>query len=159
MFGFWDIQQLQYYTTDTADMNEAAVNDGYQQYQTESTLQVQPKQDEYYTVSPGENYYTDYENVNDNRTYAAPSNATNLQAVDVPVVEQHHQQQKRQPPPQPQQQQQPQPQSNQQTQPEPIYVPNYLQSDTDDSQIGYQNQPANNPPQSQDSDFDFSTNS
>lgn len=126
---------MPYYTTDATEINDGSGNnDGYQQFQTETTLQVQPKQDEYYTVSPGENYYTDYENVNENRTYGVPSN--------VGAVEQ-----------------QPQQQSNALAQQEPIHIPNYLQSDTDDSQAGYQNQTSNNAPQSQDSDFDFSTNS
>lgn len=154
---------MQYYTTDATEMNDGTVNDGYQQFQTETTLQVPPKQDEYYTVSPGENYYTDYENVNETpQTYAVPSNAGNSQPVIVAAVDQQNQ---RQPPPLlPQQQQQqmqhqPQPLSNLPTQQEPIHVPNYLQSDTDDSQIGQQNQTENAAPQSQDSDFDFSINS
>lgn len=128
------------------------MNDGYQQFQTEQTLQVQPKQDEYYTVSPGENYYTDYENINENQTYAVPSNVGN--------VAQQKQNQSQKQPQQQQQQQQYQPQSNLPNQPnEPIHVPNYLQSDTDDSQTGYPNQTTIAAPQSQDSDFDFSTNS
>lgn len=111
---------------------------------------MQPKQDEYYTVSPGENYYTDYENTNENQTYELPSNTGNSQVVDVAVMEQSQLQHQQQPP----MQTQPQLQSIQQ---QPI--PNYLQSDSEDSQIAYQNQPTNNAPQSQESDFDFSTNS
>lgn len=158
-----DTQQMQYYTSEETEINDGPVNDGYQQFQAKTTLQVPPKQDEYYTVSPGENYYTDYENVNENQTYAVPSNARNASAVAAQQKQNHSQKQQQQVPqphPQPQPQQiQPQSISNLPKQHEPIHVPNYLQSDTDDSQIGYPNQAANAAPQSQDSDFDFSTNS
>lgn len=140
---------MQYYATnDAAQIAE-------QQFQGETTLQ--PKQDDYYTVSPGENYYTDYDNSNQNQNYALTSNTQNaVHAVDVNVMDQ----QKIMQPSQSQRQQQ-----APQIQAQPIQqrqIPNYLQSDTDDSQIGYQNQPTNNSaPQSHDStsDFDFSTNS
>lgn len=141
---------MQYYTAEPTEISDGIVNDGYQQFQTESALQVPPKQDEYYTVSPGENYYTDY----DNETYAAPSNTTNVTGVAAQQTQSHSLNQLQQQP-----QLQPQPLSNIPKQHEPIHVPNYLQSDTDDSQIGYPNQTTNAAPQSQDSDFDFSTNS
>lgn len=145
---------MQYYTAEPTEINDGTANDGYQQYQTEPALQVPPKQDEYYTVSPGENYYTDY----DDQTYAASSNTTNVTGVAAQQKENqsHNQPQQQQ---QPQPQLQPQPLSNIPNQHEPIHVPNYLQSDTDDSQTGYPNQATNAAPQSQDSDFDFSTNS
>lgn len=152
---------MPYYSTDAAQINDGSANhDGYQQFQPEATLQVQPKQDEYYTVSPGENYYTDYENVNENQTYTVPSNARNSRTSETSATDQQKLQQQQ---PQPQQQHHQQQEKQQPPQP-PLpaaHVPNYLQSDTDDSQIGYQNQPTNNAPQSQDSnsDFDFSTNS
>lgn len=135
-------------------------SDGYQQYQTQSTLQVQPKVDEYYTVSPGENYYNDYETVDQNQTYS--TNTTFDKSHELPTsssvaVEQHNQQKQKQ---QQQQRRQSQQKIEYTTNIEPaadVRIPNYLQSDTDDSQTGYQNNPSSKI--QQDSDFDFSTNS
>lgn len=155
---------MQYYGNDAVGNSNGAMNvpdDGYQQYQTESTLQAPPKQDEYYSVSPGENYYSehqfdqqssDYGNVDENQTYSMNTNIGNSSEVSTFSTGPAEQQ------------------SNIQAQPEIDYaanteqvinphVPNYLQSDTDDSQTGYQTIATNKAPQSQDSDFDFSTNS
>lgn len=145
---------MQYYGNDAVVGNStvnAADNVGYQQYQSETALQPPPKQDEYYTVSPGENYYNDY--VDENQTYSTNTNIGNSSEVSTfstAAVEQQQQ--------------------IHQTQPEIDYTvnheqtintpaPNYLQSDTDDSQTGYPNVAINQAPQSQESDFDFSTNS
>lgn len=134
--------------------------DSYQQYQMESTQQqAQPKQDDYYTISPGENYYTEY-GVDDNQGYSGggysnphvPTTVSNT----VASVEQHNLQS-------PYQQQQQPDYSTNLTNIEPVvdtHIPNYLQSDTDDSQRDvHQNNATNKPPQNNDSDFDFSTNS
>lgn len=132
-------------------------SDGYQQYQTQSTLQAQPKHDEYYSVSPGENYYSDYGDagaINQNQTYLTNTTFDELATSSSVAVEQHNRQQQQQ------QQQQKQHQIEYTANNKPaadIRIPNYLQSDTDDSQTGYQNSPSNKI--QQDSDFDFSTNS
>lgn len=142
---------------DESSMNRLP-SDGYQQYQTQLTLQVQPKVDEYYTVSPGENYYNDYETVDQNQTYL--TNTTFDKSHELPTtssvaIEQQKQQQQKQ-----QQRRQSQQQIEYTTNIEPVAdvrIPNYLQSDTDDSQTVYQNNPSSKI--QQDSDFDFSTNS
>lgn len=149
---------MQYYGNDAVVENisgNVAADDSYHQYSTDATLQVQPKQDEYYTVSPGENYYNeDYGNYDDNQTYSTNTNVGNssqLSTISTAPTEQTT--------------------NNPQTHQEAVYsepnaqiasahIPNYLQSDTDDSQIGYQNIATNQQaPQSQDSDFEFSINS
>lgn len=148
---------MQYYGNDAVVANSSGnvADDNYQQYPTDATLQVQPKQDEYYTVSPGENYYNeDYGNYDDNQTYSTNTNVGNssqLSTISTAATEQTT--------------------NNPQTHQEIEYsepnaqtrtpqIPNYLQSDTDDSQIGYQNTATNQQaPQSQDSDFEFSINS
>lgn len=115
------------------------LSDGYQQYQypIDSMSQVQPQQDAYYSVTPGENYYTEYTDDDQNQQYYSEVNTD---------PEQHL----------PQQQQQQQIDNTTNVgQANDERIPNYLQSDTDDSQIMDRNQNA----QYQDSDFDFSTNS
>lgn len=132
--------------------------DSYQQYQMESMQQpVQPKHDDYYTVSPGENYYTEYSGggVDDSQTgYSVGGNYDNshepINAAAV-MAEPNNLQYEQQ--------------TDYLAKSEPItdtintHIPNYLQSDTDDSQTGYRNDVTNKTPQNQDSDFDFSTNS
>ncbi|XP_055324627.1 putative uncharacterized protein DDB_G0271606 isoform X2 [Sitodiplosis mosellana] len=171
-----DPQRIQYYANDMigndgSSMSRLPSSDGYQQYETQSALQAQLKHDDYYTVSPGENYYSDYGTVDQNQTYSTNAtfdNSHELPTSSLVAVDQHGRQQQ-QPQQQPQQQQQqPQQRQSQQSQQkieyttnaEPasdIRIPNYLQSDTDDSQTGYANNPSNKI--QQDSDFDFSTNS
>lgn len=152
---------------DGNSMSGLPSSDAYQQYQTQSTLQTQPKLDEYYTVSPGENYYSDYGTVDPNQTYsknASFDSSHELPTSNLVTVEQHGRQQQQQQQ-QPSQYQQNQPQQSQQqieyrTNAEPATdarIPNYLQSDTDDSQTGYPTNPSNKI--QQESDFDFSTNS
>lgn len=124
--------------------------DGYQQYQSEAaTLQVQPKHDDYYTVTPGENYYSDYTSgVDEHQTYSMNANTVNSReypTVNTVAVEQQNLQP----------QQEPNLIANNQ-QPINTSIPNYLQSDTDDSQSGYPAISTNKPSQNQDSDFDFS---
>lgn len=137
-------------------------------YQMESMQQpVQTKHDDYYTVSPGENYYTEYGGdgssgggvvIDDNQTvYSAGGNYDNSHEPITPaaVMTEAHNLQYQQ---QADYQQYPQ----QAAKTEPIvsaHIPNYLQSDTDDSQTGYRNDATNKTPQNHDSDFDFSTNS
>lgn len=150
---------------DGNSMSGLPSSDAYQQYQTQSTLQTQPKLDEYYTVSPGENYYSDYGTVEQDQTYsknASFDSSRELPTSNLVAVEQHERQQQQQ---QPSQFQQSQPQQSQQqieyvTSAESaidVRIPNYLQSDTDDSQTGYPSNPSNKI--QQESDFDFSTNS
>lgn len=108
------------------------LSDGYQQYPIDSMSQVQPQQDPYYSVTPGENYYTEYTDDDQNQQYF----------LDVNAAQEQH----------------PQHQINNTTnvdQANDEQIPNYLQSDTNNSQITDRNQ---NVPY-QDSDFDFSTNS
>lgn len=137
--------------------------DGYQQYQTESTLQVHPKHDEYYSVSPGENYYaTEYDGVDQNQAYSTNVNFDNSHEMPTSSsvgIEQNNRESSIS------LQQQQHQSIEYSTNIEPtaadtvtatdIRVPNYLQSDTDDSQPDYQNSNKTQP----DSDFDFSTNS
>lgn len=126
--------------------------DSYHQYQMESMQQpAQPKHDDYYTVSPGENYYTEYSGVDDNQDYSACRNYDNSHeptTAAAVVTEQNNLQDE---------QQTDYLVTNEQI--ADAYIPNYLQSDTDDSQTGYRNDTTNKTPQNHDSDFDFSTNS
>lgn len=162
---------VQYYANDMIEndgssMSRLPVDDYQPQLQVESTIHRQPKYDDYYTMPPGENYYTDYENVEQNQAYTTNVNFDNnlneVAGSSAFSIEQHNSQSSKQQhnlqPSQPAQ-------SNQQSieylsnnQPNTnVRIPNYLLSDTDDSQTGYQNHPSNKI--SQESDFDYSTNS
>lgn len=110
----------------------------YQQYQVDSTLPAQPEYDDYYTVSPGEKYYEETEPTDTQYGYEASHDTSHDTSYAAPTTA-------------PPEQYSVQPQPN-------LHVPNYLQSDSDNSQTGYQTNPSNKAP-SQDSDFDFSTNS
>lgn len=111
------------------------LSDDYQKYPIDSMPQVQPQQDAYYSETPGKNYHTEYTDDDQNQQYFLEVNTDQAQ----------------------QQQQQYQQIDNTtnvgRANDERIH--NYLQSDTDDSQITDRNQNA----QYQDSDFDLSTNS
>lgn len=151
---------------DDNTMSGLPSSDAYQQYQTQSTLLTQPKLDEYYTVSPGENYYSDYGTVDQNQTYSTNADfdsSRELPTSNLVAAERHGRHQQQQEPPTQFKQTQPQ-QLQQQieyiTSADPaadLRIPNYLQSDTDDSQTGYPNNPSSK--LQQESDFDFSTNS
>lgn len=142
---------MQYYANDGIENTGSSMGlpaDGYQQYQSEVTLQVQPKHDDYYSVQPGENYYSDYGGVDEQQTYSMSPNTVNSReysTMNTVAVKQQNLQ--------PQQE----PNLIANTQPAiNTSTPNYLQSDTDDS-TGYQNIPSNKTAPNQDSDFDFST--
>lgn len=130
-------------------------------------LSVQSQPDEYYTVSPGENYYSNYEAnqsypdyQNDNiaetntvsvepRTSEGAQNAYESfnQSVDPTTIEQ------------PTHNTDASTAMQMERQTKPNRVPNYLQSDTDDSQIGNIDPSNANSATYPDSDFEFSTNS
>lgn len=147
---------MQYYAN---DVTEESVNstsypaEGYvPQYET--PLQTENATDEYYSVQPGENYYGEYEEAATAAAVEQPTNFTidtnenphNMQPSNAPILEQHQVQPNIE-------------NSSDIEQTMNARIPNYLHSDTDDSQTGYQTFPSNNMPPNQDSDFDFSTNS
>lgn len=130
-------------------------------------LGVQSQPDEYYTVSPGENYYSNYDA---NQSYPDYPN-DNIAETNAAIVE-----------PRPSEgaenayesfNQSVDPTADEQPthnidattavqmerQTKPNRVPNYLQSDTDDSQIGNIDLNNANSATYPDSDFEFSTNS
>lgn len=100
-------------------------------------------------MQPGENYYAEYEEANDQSTNFSINtneNPHNMVSSNAPILEQ----------------QQLEPNIDNLRGSEHTmntHIPNYLHSDTDDSQTGYQSIPNNNLQPNQDSDFDFSTNS
>lgn len=143
---------MQYYANDVTEENANLTSypneQGYPQY--EMPLQeTQSQNDAYYSVTPGENYYNDYEGTEQNTNYSMNPNESSHNMIpenSTSILEQH----------------QVQPGIENATNMEQTmttHIPNYLQSDTDDSQTGYQMMPDNQMPQNQDSDFDFSTNS
>lgn len=128
-------------------------------------LQIQSQPDEYYAVTPGENYYVDYSTSQPYTSHSADddgvdgndgnmmANTTSVvatpnahepfnQSVQAATIEQQI------------------PDAVQmERQTRPNRVPNYLQSDTDDSQTGYIDPNNANSATYPDSDFEFSTNS
>lgn len=146
--------------------NEQYANAYGQQAEIEShQLQTQSQPDEYYTVSPGENYYADY---NSNQPYPSQTteesggdtggyvSANTIADVSAPNVHEPFNQSAQEVTIE---QQQIPDEVQIERLPRQNRIPNYLQSDTDDSQIGYIEPSNANATSYPDSDFEFSTNS